>query len=96
MDVLLIAAAPAAVWATLIGLLARRRERSVAGWAGMTFVAAFLMCLAAIALPSQGTDNGRVVCGMIQISGMVWCLLAPVFILRPQRWRRERASEPAE
>jgi len=96
MDVLLIAGAPAAVWATLIGFLARGRKRPVAGWAGVTFVAAFLMCLAAIALPSQGTDSGRVVCGVIQISGMVWCLLAPVFLLRRRRGQHEPLSEPAE
>jgi len=96
MDVLLVAGVPAAVWATLIGLLARGRNRPVAGWAGVTFVAALLMGLAAIAVPSLNPGTGRAVVGTVMISGMVWCLLAPVFILRPQRGQQERPQNAPE
>ena len=68
-------------------------------WAGVTFLAAFLMGLAAIALPSLSPETSRAVVGTIQISGMVWCLMAPVFILRPQcgqRGQRQAAAEPTQ
>ncbi len=65
-------------------------------WAGITLLAGFLMCLAAIALPSLNPGTGRAVVGTIQISGMVWCLMAPVFILRPRRRQRAAVAAPAE
>ncbi|MHC4516280.1 MAG: hypothetical protein ACYTGW_00810 [Planctomycetota bacterium] len=88
----MIATVPALVWATLIGFLARGRKRPVPPWAGVTFVAAFLMSMAAIALPSLNPGTGRAIIGVIMISGMVWCLLAPVFVLLPQPGKRKVAT----
>jgi hypothetical protein len=96
MDVLLIAGVPAAVWALLVGLLARGRQVPVAPWTCVTFVAALLMFMASIALPSLNPGSGRAVAGVIQISGAVWCLLAPIFILRRPRREPSKASKERE
>jgi hypothetical protein len=50
------------------------------------------MSMAAIALPSLNPGTGRAIIGVIMISGMVWCLLAPVFVLLPQPGKRKVAT----
>ena len=85
MDVLLIAAAPAAILAALVGLAARGRETSTVAWVTVTFIADILTVLGTMAIPGLVGGPSAIPVALMVYSGLVWCLTAPFFIMRPDR-----------
>ena len=81
-------------WSRVIVWLAKRRQRSYAGWASVTFVAMFLWLVASQCVPSLSPGTGRVVLAVIGISGMVWVVLAPILIVLPRRGRNQLTASP--